>query len=244
MAAGGQPRFFFVHVMRTGGTTLEQQLRRNFPRAEVYPDPDLDFPEGDIMHHLDVSYLLGLPAERLERIRLFYGHFPFVVTEMLGVDLVTITLLRDPVERTMSLLRVLREQREAWRDLTLDQLYDDDNMFPRLIHNHQTKLFSITAADRPQSYRDEISVDGARLRLAQQNLERVDLIGLTERYGEFVATARARFGWQLSEQTRLNTAGPASDDTSALRDRIAADNAIDMELYAYARTLVARREAQ
>ena len=123
------------------------------------------------MHHLEVSYLLGLPAERRERIRLFYGHFPFVVTEMLGTDLVTITVLRDPVERTISLLRVLREQREAWRDLTLDQIYDDDNMFPRLIHNHQTKLFSITAADRPQSYRDEIAVDGARLRLAKQNLD-------------------------------------------------------------------------
>jgi hypothetical protein len=244
MPADGQPRFFFVHVMRTGGTTLEQQLRRTFPRAEVYPDPDLDFPDGDIMYHLEVSYLLGLPAERRRRIRLFYGHFPFVVTEMLGADFVTITLLRDPVERTMSLLRVLREQREAWRDLTLDQLYDDHNMFPRLIHNHQTKLFSITAADRPQSYRDEISVDGARLELAQQNLERVDLIGLTEQYGEFVATARARFGWQLSEQTRLNTAAAALDDSSALRDRIAADNAIDMELYAYARALVARREAQ
>ena len=50
----------------------------------------------------------------------------------------------------------MREQREAWRDLTLEQIYDDDNMFPRLIHNHQTKLFSITGADRPQSYRDEI----------------------------------------------------------------------------------------
>jgi hypothetical protein len=244
MPTGGRQRFFFIHVMRTGGTTLEQQLRKNFPRAEVYPDPDLDFPEGDVMHHLDVSYLLGLPAERLERIRLFYGHFPFVVTEMLGADLVTITLLRDPVERTMSLLRVMREQREAWRELTLDQLYDDANMFPRLIHNHQTKLFSITAADRPRSYRDEISIDDARLELARQNLEGVDLIGITERYGDFVATARTRFGWQLSEQTRLNTAAASLDDSTALRARIAADNAIDIELYAYARALVARREGQ
>ena len=75
---------------------------------------------------------------------------------MLGIDLVTLTLLRDPVERTISLLRVMREQREAWHDLTLEQIYDDANMFPRLIHNHQTKMYSITGADRPQSYRDEI----------------------------------------------------------------------------------------
>ena len=76
-------RFFFVHVMRTGGTTFEQQLRKNFPRAAVYPNPDLDFPGGDVLHHLDVPYLLGLPPERLAALRVFYGHFPFVVTEML-----------------------------------------------------------------------------------------------------------------------------------------------------------------
>ena len=106
-------RFFFIHLMRTGGTTFEQQLRKSFPRAEVYPNPDLDFPDGDIMHHLDVPYLLGLPPERLDAIRLFYGHFPYVVTEMLGGGFVTLTVLRDPVERTISLLRVMREQRES-----------------------------------------------------------------------------------------------------------------------------------
>jgi hypothetical protein len=237
----GAARFFFIHVMRTGGTTFEQQLRRSFPRAQVYPDPDLDFPGGDIMHHLQVSYLLGLPADRLDAIRLFYGHFPYVVTEMLGGDLVTFTVLRDPVDRTISLLRVMREQRAAWHELTLEQIYDDANMFPRLVHNHQTKLYSITREDDPQSYRDEIDVDAARLELAKRNLARVEVIGLTERYGEFLDTLRGRFGWQLSEQARLNAAGGPPEEPGALRRRIAADNAIDIEFYEYARELHAAR---
>jgi AraC-like DNA-binding protein len=244
MAADEAPRFFFVHIMRTGGTTLEQQLRRAFSRAEVYPDPDVDFPGGDIMHHLEVSYLLGLPPERFRSIRLFYGHFPFVATDMLGNGFVTLTLLRDPVERTISLLRVLREQRAAWHGLTLEQMYDDVNMFPRLIHNHQTKLFSMTVADDPQSYRDEITIDRTRLELAKQNLARIDLIGLTEQYGEFLAMLRRRFGWPLSEETRMNAAGGAPEEQSDLRRRIAVDNAIDIEFYAYARGLVAQRAGQ
>ena len=243
MSAGAPGRFFFVHVMRTGGTTFEQQLRRSFPRAAVYPDPDLDFPGGDIMHHLEVSYLLGLPAARLDAIRLFYGHFPYVVTEMLGGDLTTVTVLRDPVARTISLLRVMREQREAWHDLTLEQIYDDANMFPRLVHNHQTKVYSITRDDRPRSYRDEIDVDDARLALAKRNLARVDVIGLTEQYGEFLERLHHRFGWQLSEQARLNAAGGAPEESGPLRSRIAADNAIDIEFYEYARELVRRRGA-
>jgi len=236
-------RFFFIHVMRTGGTTFEQQLRRSFPRAAVYPDPDLDFPGGDIMHHLEVSYLLGLPTDRLDTIRLFYGHFPYVVTEMLRGNLTTFTVLRDPVARTISLLRVMREQREAWHDLTLEQIYDDANMFPRLVHNHQTKVYSITGDDEPRSYRDEIDVDDARLALAKRNLARVDVIGLTEQYGEFLDTLRDRFGWQLSEQARLNAAGGAPEESGPLRSRIAADNAIDVEFYEYARELVRRRGA-
>ncbi|MGO9875603.1 MAG: hypothetical protein ACLPVY_17605 [Acidimicrobiia bacterium] len=234
-------RFFFVHVMRTGGTTLEQQLRRSFPTAEVYPNPDIDFPAGDVMHHLEVPYLLGLSPERLDKIHLFYGHFPYIVTEMLDAELVTVTLLRDPVERTLSLLRVMREQRPAWRELTLEQIYDDVNMFPRLIHNHQTKVFSITRHDRPRSYRDEILIDGARLELAKQNLGRVDLIGLTEQYDTFTATLRDRFGFQLSARARMNAAAGSADETSHLRTRVAADNTIDVAFYDYARELVAGR---
>jgi hypothetical protein len=242
MSGDGQ-RFFFVHVMRTGGTTLEQQLRRSFSRPQVYPNPDIDFPDGDVMHHLEVSYLLGLPVERLETIRFFYGHFPYVVTEMLAKDLVTFTLLRDPVDRTLSLLRVMREQRPAWRDRTLEQIYDDVNMFPRLIHNHQTKMFSMMREDRPRSYRDDILIDAARLEVAKQNLARVDLIGFTERFGEFLAKLGDRFGWQLSERARMNAAAESCDDASDLRARIGADNAIDLEFYEYARALDTKRSS-
>jgi hypothetical protein len=237
MASDGPGRFFFVHVMRTGGTTLEQQVRRSFPREQVYPDPDIDFPNGDVMHHLDVSYLLGLPVERLETIRFFYGHFPYVVTEMAANDLTTFTVLRDPVDRTLSLLRVMRDQRPGWHDRTLDEIYDDVHMFPRLIHNHQTKMFSMMRHDQPRSYRDEIVIDAARLEVAKQHLARVDLIGFTEHFGEFLATLSDRFGWRLSDAARMNAAAESCDDESDLRARVAADNAIDLEFYEYARTL-------
>ena len=233
-------RFFFIHVMRTGGTTFEQQLRRHFPRDQVYPNPDCDLPGGDVLRHLDLSYLLALPPERRAAIRLYYGHFPSVATEMLGVDTTTLTLLRDPVERTISLLRVMRERRPALAGLTLEQVYDDGELFPRLIHNHQTKLFSMTRADHPQSYLDEVDVDGARLERAKANLARVDVVGITERYGEFVEGLRARFGWRFNEEARMNAALESPVEPPGLRRRIVDDNGYDIELYEYARTLLNR----
>ena len=241
MSGGIASRFFFVHVMRTGGTTLEQQLRKGFPPEAVYPNPEVDIPGGDVFHHLELSYLLGLPAERTAVIRFYYGHFPFVATDMIETDVVTLTVLRDPIERTISLLRVMRERRAALRHLTLEEIYDDAEVFPHLIHDHQTKLFSMTRDDLPKSYLDEIEVDDARLTIAMDNLARVDVIGLTERYGEFLDTLRDRFGWQLREDARMNAAVHEHDEPAHLRARIAVDTAFDRRLYEYAKELVTGR---
>jgi hypothetical protein len=46
-----------------------------------------------------------LPEERRETIRLYAGHLPFVTCELLGDGFRMMTLLRDPIDRTVSLLR-------------------------------------------------------------------------------------------------------------------------------------------
>ena len=58
-----------------------------------------------LMANMELEYLTGLPASRRARIRVFCGHFPFVAVELLGEEVTTITILRDPVERTLSFLR-------------------------------------------------------------------------------------------------------------------------------------------
>src|SRR6266568_7881930 len=85
--------FFFVHLMRTGGMTFLHHLRQNFAADEVYPNRDLDFPDGDILEHLEMSHLLGLSPERRAQIRVYSGHIPYVTIELLGIRPVTLTLL-------------------------------------------------------------------------------------------------------------------------------------------------------
>jgi hypothetical protein len=96
-------RFFFVHVQKTGGTTLWMHVRENFPIEAVYPNR---FDDADLFSaYLDIDYITSLPPERVDRIRCFAGHVPYFVTELLGGNFVTMTVLRDPVERVLSFLQ-------------------------------------------------------------------------------------------------------------------------------------------
>lgn len=242
--------------MKTGGMSLSSGVAKNFAVDEVYPHPELDlgdFSEGSVRFRaITIDYLLGLPAERRDRIRYYAGHFPYVTCELLGGDFATLTILRDPVDRTVSLLRQFQRYAESKRNgdpqstepTSFEAIYEQPHVYEPLVLNHQTKIFSMTREDSPRGYMQTMAIDDERLALAKRNLEAVDVVGLTERHGEFIDHLAHRFGWQLKRDRRVNAAPSDSPALSrSLRRRIEADNAIDMEFYAFAKELVDAREA-
>ena len=254
--AGADRPIFFIHVMKTGGTTVFRNLRENYPLQELYPYKDLDIQfDGlrlDIRHHLSVSYLLSLSPERRSQIKVYTGHFPFVATELMGADHTTMTILRDPIDRTVSLLRQFR-RKAPWMDdsyreppmatRTLEEVYEHPLIFGPLIRNHQTKIFSMRESDNPESYMDLLDVDEARLELAKHNLDKVDIVGLTERYDDLLDELEERFGWVVDREARANPTprSEVQEVDPSLLERIAEDNAIDIEFYRYAQEVQARR---
>ena len=231
-------KFFFIHVMKTAGGTLRRQILANFERDEVYPYKKLDPDVLDANYRID--YLTSLPADRRERIRVFTGHFPYVAVELLGVELTTITVLRDPVERTLSYLRHCRHYHRQHQGMALEAIYEDPFFFPSFIANHQAKLFAFTPADAPQSYMDTLEVDRGRLATAKRNLERVSVIGTQDRFDDLLAELDRRFGWTPATVEDQHVIG-RDDVPDSFRRRIAEDNAADMEFYEHARELCRRR---
>lgn len=243
--AGAPQRVLFIHVMKTGGTTLLSHLPKVFEPDEIYPQRGVDFvpdpTKRTTFRHLTLRYLAALPEDRRRRIRAYAAHFPYLVRDVLGEDVATMTILRDPIDRTISLLRQwCRNRPEA--ALSLEDAYELPQVFGRLIHNHQTKVFSMTADDAPKAYVELLDVDASRLALAKENLAKVDVVGLTERYEDFLDLVEERFGWSIRRDLRANAA-PEDEQlvSDSLRRRITEDNAFDVEFYEYARQIVDAR---
>lgn len=217
-------------------------IRRNVPPPGVYPDRDLD---PDLFQaNTSIPYLLGLPERRHRDILAYTGHFPFVVATLIDPELVTITLLRDPVERTISFLRQCAEQDELHLGRPLEEIYENTFYFQWSIHNHQTKIFAMTRDDPLNQYWDPIEIDDRRLETAKANLEQVDHLGLTEELPELLSELERCYGWDVANPGAVNVSEIDAEVSPSFRRRIAEDNAADMEFYRYACLLHERRRAR
>jgi len=233
-------RYFFVHLQKTAGTTLSHRLMRHFGRAEFYPNDS----DGDAVDaSLSVDHLLERWRERGSEIRMVRGHFPLCTTELLGVPFTTMTVLREPVERTLSLLR---HHKRFHRDdpRTLEQIYDDPFRFRGQIHNHMVKMLSLTTDEMTGWALTEVDFGPEHLDRAVAALDAMEVVGLQDDLESFCAELTQRFGWDLGEPAFLNqTDADAEPATEAFRLRIATDNALDQALWEHAQVLVARRAA-
>jgi hypothetical protein len=226
-------RFFFVHVMKTGGTTMWVHARRSFTADALYPNPRVD-PVGPFQAYMNIEYLTSLDPSRLAGIRCFMGHFPFMVTDVLGDGFVTMSVVRHPVDRTVSFLKHWRTLDPRRKDRSLAQLYAAPRVRKLFATNHQTRMFALRPQDRPGSFLEWLEIDERRLKLAKANVDRVDLLGIHEQYDRFLAQLRDRYRWHVPMRTK-KLASAAEDVSDTLRRRILADNAADAELYEHAR---------
>jgi len=237
-------RYFFIHIQKTAGTSLRRHLLANFNREEIYPPP----PDGGSKNQMLSAYLAGgflcdIPPDVQARFRLFHGHMAFAVSKRLSFDepMKTFTLLRDPVERTLSVLGQKKRNRPEFAKASLEQIYDNEEIFPGQILNHQTKIFAVPVdSDILEGFRP-FHVGEEEFERAKKHLEMVDVIGIQEDMPAFLRALSSRFGWTILDEDVRENVGNKQKVSPGLRQRIAEDNAIDIEFYRYARQLIEQR---
>ena len=237
-ANSGRPqRYFFVHMQKTAGMALRRRLINHFGETAVYPTQDVDGPDL-VRLLLSIDDLRERIAERGSEIRVIAGHFPLCTAELIGGRLTTLTLLREPVERTLSFLRQHRETNPSAGHKSLEELYHDPFWFRFVTHNHMTKMLSLEPAEMTSGMLTGVDLDRDHLERAKRALAGIDAVGLQERFEDFCDELGVRFGWDLGEPLMVNTSASV-DVPESFRARIAEDNALDIELYEFARELIA-----
>jgi hypothetical protein len=85
----------------------------------------------------------------------------------------------------------------------------------------------------------DVPVDELTLARACRNLERVDVLGVHDRYDEFLGRLGRRAGWTMDRRIWTNR-GRRVTVPPSFRRRVEEDNALDLELYEHACDLVGR----
>src|SRR5688572_4972238 len=138
------PRYFFCHLQKTAGTSLLMRLRHHFEASRIYPHVHDGVGAKRV---ISVPNLLERWQARGHEIEIVTGHFPLCTTALLGGGFTTLTILREPVERTLSFLRHYRRMWRPDRDKSLDELYDTPFLFRGFIHNHMVKMLALRSSE-------------------------------------------------------------------------------------------------
>lgn len=88
-APGPSEGFYFFHIPKTAGTSIYRFLESVFPPHEICPGWLWD-------------QIIRVPKLQLRNYRLFRGHFYGYLEPYLGRPLKKFTVLRDPIERSIS----------------------------------------------------------------------------------------------------------------------------------------------
>jgi hypothetical protein len=218
----------FLHITKTGGTTLYSVLDRQFPRPSVYHMP---VRQTDQM----LADLLAMPDEQRRGIRLIRGHIVFGVHRALPQACGYITMLRDPVDRIVShYYYVLATPQHRNHELVTRRAmsladYATSGLTSDL-DNGQTRVVS--------GIGDEVPIGGCHREHVELAIEHIDqhfaLAGVTERYDETLLLAAHLLGWRDLHYERHNVTprrAALNEVPEADRRAIAEYNAADVHLY-------------
>ena len=240
-----KPVYLFVHCQKTAGTSLMAQLSHQFKPGEICPSEAIKKQDGP-MAILSLKSLETYLDKGSKNIRVVSGHFPYctrdLLAEKLGPKIRTFTILREPVERTLSFLRHTKKLTPELKNASLEEIYADKIRFHGLVHNHMVKMFSIPYLPELDTIMDHIEFTPEHLETAKLNLKKTNVVGLQNDYGRFCKALESKFGWDLGPVKHINATPKQQDAPPRLLKRIRQDNSLDIQFYKFAQRHVERRQ--
>jgi hypothetical protein len=233
-----------AHIPKTAGSTLVQVMQRQFRPEKVLSYED----------RMWAADLAGFPERAktgLPGIRCVMGHLPFGVDAMIGRPVEYVTMLRDPVEWTLSFYSFIKErivrlpddgrypQRAAFAEVVRMSLDEFLDYLERTgMANMQTRFLSGNFDVRkPLPPYNALPLHAPAQ--AEENLfDSRTTFGLTEQFDLSLLLFQRRLGWRNIHYTRVNVTGSRLKHSQIDKEtaaRICDLQHLDIRLYATAK---------
>ncbi|PGC80398.1 sulfotransferase family 2 domain-containing protein [Bacillus toyonensis] len=223
----------FVHIAKTGGTTLRGVLDKQYGSDSLFM-----YTHKTIESLSNKEQILTTLQNHITNVKAISGHFafgmkyaeidePLLPLIQIGRKITYVSMIRRPVDRIFSLYHHYKRNNWLHSELTFKnfithKLYD---------LNHQTHYISGTLAPN--------------LDIAKTNImNHFALVGVTDMYKESLFLMKKRFNWTNFKYDKLGVFVKPSlipDIPNKLIESINNDNHLDLELYKFTRKLLKKK---
>ncbi len=227
----------FTHIPKTAGTSLESMFAQNYPVNKV-----LHVNAPALEKHPNILFGKQQSPE------VIMGHYKLFHLVYQGIDrpVVHMTILRDPVRRIISYYNYIKSSGgHAKSHLASSMPFQDFIESDQFVELHNAQALRLTGQLRQKSVKSNCYDRMATLQLAKDLLEnKFSVIGVTERFTEFLIMLRILLGWKNIYSDRKNVSKKIVDyhdlDPSLI-DIIREKNDIDVTLHRFAIELFEKR---
>jgi len=204
----------FMHIPKTGGTTLNKIFKRSYTENEIYDHVPLEAMS---------KHFSQLKEDDKKGIKAISGHHFYGIHDLFSKPYTYFTMMRNPIERVISLYYFLKTYpgyyEENMRNMSFEEYIDWD----------------------PQARNGQIhQICGQNSQLslekAKENLKVFEVVGITEMFNESLLLLKNKFKWANIEYVKENVtkSRPRIGEVSTeIIKKIEKNNELDIELFEY-----------
>lgn len=224
------PNTFFLHIPKTGGSTLRSILEPLFDQHWIFPDA-YQMRRHNGLYPPRIKDFIH--QSELDRIRLTRGHFGWSQIHLFKERPQVITILRDPVDRMASHLKHIFSLTSPSTDPAVFQEFLHAQANSLIEGRHRNAQCKVIGETDSQPIRGS---EAANLDRAISRLSEIDHLFFTNELGDISKQLSNAWGLKLPPIRRMNSSKSQLTVPDNILAKIRKHNEYDIELYKAARS--------